>query len=78
MATGDTPLAVAVSPDGKSVYVTNRAVFGGSVSQFDVVAGGALTPKTPPTVAAGIPCGVAVGPDSKSVYVTNCLATLTS
>ena len=35
-------------------------------------AGGALTAKSPPTVAAGNgPEGVAVSPDGGSVYVTN-------
>ena len=42
---------VAVSPDGGSAYVTNA--FGGTVSQYDVGADGALTPKSPATVAAG-------------------------
>ena len=71
---GRSPIAVAVSPDGKSVYVTNQggAVAAGTVSQFDVSAGGALQPKSPPTVPAGtFPIGVAVSPDGKSVYVTN-------
>ncbi|MGI9557635.1 MAG: lactonase family protein, partial [Solirubrobacterales bacterium] len=40
--------------------------------QFDVGDGGALTPKSPATVAAGRGAnGVAVTPDSASVYVTN-------
>ena len=39
-----------MSPDGGSVYVTN---FAGGVSQYDVGAGGALSPKSPATVAAG-------------------------
>ena len=42
---------MAVSPDGGSVYVTN--VESDNVSQYDVGAGGALTPKSPATVAAG-------------------------
>ena len=56
VATGDlNPVGVAVSPDGRSVYVAN---FGdltviGSVSQYDVGAGGALSPKRPARVAAG-------------------------
>ena len=59
-----------MSPDGGSVYVTNFD--GDSVSQYDVGAGGALSPKSPATVAAGIvPLGVAVSPDGGSVYVAN-------
>lgn len=51
-----------------SVYVTNVA--GNDVSQFDVAAGGLLSPKTPPTVPAGAaPWGIAVSPDGTSVYV---------
>jgi YVTN family beta-propeller protein len=72
---GVDPLGVAVSPDGESVYVTN---FGaqqdvpGTVSQYDVGAAGALAPKSPATVPAGVSsAGVAVSPDGESVYVTN-------
>src|SRR5207237_1438328 len=65
-----TPVGVAVSPDGASVYVTGGN--GNIVSQYDVDAGGALTPKSPATVAAGNrPLGVAVSPNGASVYVTN-------
>src|SRR5205085_1732904 len=49
VATGTLPLDVAVSPDGGSVYVTNAG--DNSISQYDVGAGGALTPKSPATVA---------------------------
>ena len=52
---------MAVSPDGGSVYVTNQG--DDTVSRYDVGAGGALTLKSPPTVAAGgSPHAVAVGP----------------
>jgi WD40 repeat protein len=61
---------VAVSPDGGSVYVAS--VGSDTISQYDVGAGGALTPKSPPVVAtANSPFGVAVSPDGKSVYVAN-------
>jgi YVTN family beta-propeller protein len=51
-----------VSPDGRSVYVGNTG--SNSISQYDVGAGGALTPKSPATVAAGTnPFGVAVSPE---------------
>ena len=48
---GDLPSAVAIRPDGRSVYVTNQA---GGVSQYDVGAGGRLFPKSPATVDAGV------------------------
>jgi DNA-binding beta-propeller fold protein YncE len=69
VAAGRAPIGVAVSPDGKSVYVANE---GGMVSQYDVGAGGALSPKRTAQVAAGDgPFAVAVSPDGKSVYVAN-------
>ena len=68
---GSYPLGLAVSADGKSVYVSNYADEG-TVSQYDVGADGRLSPKSPPTVPAGInPFGLAVNPDGKSVYVVN-------
>ena len=51
VAAGLNPEGVAVSPDGESVYVAN--VSSDNVSQYDVGAGGALSPKNPATVAAG-------------------------
>jgi DNA-binding beta-propeller fold protein YncE len=77
VAAGIDPFGVAVSPDDKSVYVTNEfnnsgGPSSGTVSQYDVGPGGALTPKTPATVATGAgPQGVAVNADGKSVYVIN-------
>jgi 6-phosphogluconolactonase (cycloisomerase 2 family) len=40
---------IAVAPDGASLYVTT----GSGVAQFDIGAGGLLTPKSTPTVAVG-------------------------
>ena len=65
---------IAVSPDGKSVYVTNMSYNNnpGYVLQYDVAAGGALTPKSPATVSVGVgtvAIGLAVNPDGGSVYV---------
>ena len=71
---GTAPNAIAVSPDGRSVYVTNSNVFtSDTVSQFDVnPASGALTLKRPATVNTGPGAsGVAVSLDGRSVYVTN-------
>ena len=68
---GGGSVGVAVSPDGKSVYVANSG-FEDTVSQYDVGADGTLTPKTPAAVAASsAPIAVAASPDGKSVYVTN-------
>jgi len=65
------PFEIAVSPDGRSVYVTDSN--SNHVSQYDVGVGGALAPKSPKSfVSAGqSPGGVAVSPDGRSVYVTN-------
>ena len=64
-----------MSPNGKNVYVTNlpRALFPSTVSQFNVGAGGTLTPKSPATVmnAGDVGLGLAVSPNGQSVYVAN-------
>ena len=58
-AVGSDPFGVAVSPDGRSVYVANFGTpfstpfTSGSVSQFDVAADAALSPKSPATALAG-------------------------
>jgi 6-phosphogluconolactonase (cycloisomerase 2 family) len=67
-ATGLYPDAVAVSPNGASVYVADQG--DGTVSQFTVGAGGGLTPDAPATVSAGSgPRSIVVSPSGKSVYV---------
>jgi 6-phosphogluconolactonase (cycloisomerase 2 family) len=66
---GDRPSAIAFSPDGRSVYVTDLA---GEIRQFDVAAGGQLIPKLPATVPAGAnPIDLLVSPDGRSVYASN-------
>jgi DNA-binding beta-propeller fold protein YncE len=60
-------VGVAISPNGKSVYVGN---LNGSISQYDVGPGGALSPKSPASVPAGSgAAGIAISPDGKSLYV---------
>ena len=62
-----------MSPDGRNAYVANGFLDDDTVSQYGIdPVTGALSPKTPPTVAAGrAPLGVAVSPDGRSAYVTN-------
>ncbi len=56
---------VAVSPNGRWVYVTTFA----GVAQFDLGQGGVLTPMTPAAVAATGAVSVVASPDRRSVYV---------
>jgi hypothetical protein len=66
-AAGALGTALALSPSGRSLYATGTGIppssAAGSVSQFDVDSGGLLSPKSSPTVAAGVgPVGIAVTP----------------
>jgi DNA-binding beta-propeller fold protein YncE len=66
--TGGSPQAVAISPNGQYVYVTDE----GGVSQFSVGSGGMLARDTPAEVAAGsTPTGISVSPDGRYAFVTN-------
>ncbi len=68
---GEGPIGLALSPDGKSLYVTN--IQGQNVSEYNVdPQTGTLSPKTPATVPAeSEPNGIAVTPNGNSVYVAN-------
>src|SRR5690242_17695751 len=71
---GADPEGVAVSPNGKSAYVTNAGSGGGTtVSQYTINSTtGELSPMTPATVASAPgPFGIAVSPNGKFAYVTN-------
>lgn len=60
------PLGIIVSPDGRSVYMTDTGPGPepGTVSQYDVGAGGLLAPKSPASVEGGLyPTGIAMTPD---------------
>ena len=63
---GTSPVGVAVSADGKSVYVTDsggRGTRSGTLYRFEVVDGGALSPTPSDQLPAGIsPWRVAVNP----------------
>ncbi len=61
---------VALTPDGKSLYVANWDSNNGA--QFRVLSDGSLTPMAKATVAAGQePDFIAVTPNGKHAYVTN-------
>jgi YVTN family beta-propeller protein len=63
---GSFPFGVAVTPDGKTAFVTNNA--SGTVSTIDVK----TRTKHPSDIAVGgHPKGVAVTPDGKTAFVTN-------
>jgi|GEM_PF-2375848 len=70
---GEGQEGVAISRDGRSLYVTEVPSSGsGLVAQFDVSASGALKPKSTPTVVAGTrPRVVALSPNGKNVYVND-------
>ena len=70
---GEGPFAIVVSPDGKSVYVTDFEIPGpGRVWQYNIdMATGALSPKTPPFVATPEPNDIALASNGKSAYVSN-------
>lgn len=63
--TGNGAYGIAVSPDGKTAYVTNLGA--GTVSVIDTIIG-----KVTATITVGSgPNGVAFSPDGKTAYVTN-------
>ncbi len=66
-----TPMFLAVTPDGTSVYVTSSVE--DTILQYAVdPSSGALRPKRPPAVAVARgtePLGIAVTPNGKSAYV---------
>jgi 6-phosphogluconolactonase len=66
---GPGPAGIAVTPDGKFLYVANR--FDGSVTQYSVDASsGALAPGQNYAVGTA-PIGVAITPDGGFLYVAN-------
>jgi YVTN family beta-propeller protein len=62
---GNSPVTLAITPNGKEVYVTHLA--GDTVDVFDIPTGKLLPPIT---VGTG-PVAVAFTPNGKSAYVTN-------
>jgi len=68
----DDTTPIALTPDGKSAYVTNQSGVEPAILQYDIDSGGRLSPKTPASVATATqPSNIAVSLDGKSAYVTN-------
>jgi 6-phosphogluconolactonase (cycloisomerase 2 family) len=72
VSTGEFPLAMAVAPNGHSLYA---GIDPGVVAQFTITASGALTAKTPATVAMAnnmaYPQSMAVSPNGRNLYVAD-------
>jgi 6-phosphogluconolactonase (cycloisomerase 2 family) len=64
---GKKPTAIAITPDGQTLYVGDRG--SDHLRQFHVGAGGGLEPLETLTLA-GPPVGLTVAPDGKRVYMT--------
>jgi 6-phosphogluconolactonase len=74
VAAGSNPISVTVDPSGTHIYVANYSsgAIAGTVSEYSIGTGGALTAMTPATVAAGPnPESVTVDPSGKYAYVAN-------
>jgi YVTN family beta-propeller protein len=70
-AAGQTPVLLAIAPDGRRLYVTNS---GGNLTVLDL-ASDPIHPKLSAAVPVGrSPHGVAVSPDSRYVVVANILS----
>ena len=64
---GDTPLGIAVPPNGQMVYVAH--VFSNSVAAFTIASDGSLKPFRTTTTSVANPRGLAVTPNSRFLYV---------
>ena len=71
-ATGNHPRHMLIAPDGNSLYVASD----NTINQYDIGTDGALTPKSPPTVAAApLTPGIAL---AKPTLSLRCLPCVTS
>ena len=66
------PLALAIAPNGRSLYSPAYGFGAASVVEYDVRQDGSLSLKNPPTVASGPePQGIAISPNGRHAYVAN-------
>lgn len=68
-ATGATPAAMVLTPDGKSFFVANSG--DNTVSAYSVGSDGSLTAQGSPTAVGQLPVAIAVDPSSKFLFVAN-------
>jgi 6-phosphogluconolactonase len=69
VATGATPVAMAITPDAKSLFVANAT--DNSVSAYAVNSDGSLTAQGAATPVGQLPAALAVDPSSKFLFVAN-------
>jgi 6-phosphogluconolactonase (cycloisomerase 2 family) len=69
VATGATPVAMAITPDAKSLFVANAG--DSTVSAYTVNSDGSLTAQGTATPTGQLPVALAVDPSSKFLFVAN-------
>jgi 6-phosphogluconolactonase (cycloisomerase 2 family) len=70
VATGTAPTAMAITPDAKSLFVSNAAP-DNTVSAYTVKSDGSLTAQGTATPVGQLPVALAVDPSSKFLFVAN-------
>jgi 6-phosphogluconolactonase (cycloisomerase 2 family) len=65
--TGETPVGIAITPDGGNVYVTGS----GEVSAYSIGSDGALTTLTSALEPGGGQKGISISPDGEHAFVAN-------
>jgi len=76
LPTPATPTSLALSPDGRSAYVTAYAgsspdLSANQVMQCSIAADGSLSPKSPAVTTGAAPSAIAISADGKHAYVAN-------
>jgi len=72
VGTGTNPLSIAVSPNGKYLYVVNDSASDHSVSQFSISAGGSLVALSPAKITVGTtPSAIVIDSTSSNAYIVD-------